>query len=193
MNTNETAKIVTYIEENLRASPSAGLRFVDSRHFRSRLLSKQNHVVFGRRGAGKTSLVSSARGFDGHVDVYLNLEDYKDITFPNIVIHILLRLFASLNDKISSDIRLWRFRPAVRYVRKRLQSVVTDLTVYVHEPDTETQEVTTTSGHRQELNVSANVSRATAGEGVSREHGQQVTRALPRSKTEYLKLELTSY
>jgi hypothetical protein len=92
VNTNETAKIVTYIEENLRASTSAGLSFVDSRHFRSRLLSKQNHVVFGRRGAGKTSLVSSAQGFDGHVDVYLNLEDYKDITFPNIVIYILLRI-----------------------------------------------------------------------------------------------------
>jgi hypothetical protein len=48
--------------------------------------------MFGRRGAGKTSLVSSAQGFDGHVDVYLNLEDYKDITFPNIVIYILLRI-----------------------------------------------------------------------------------------------------
>ncbi len=59
MNPEEVEKLVTYIEENLRASSSAGLPFVDSRHYRSRLLSKQNHIVFGRRGAGKTSLISS--------------------------------------------------------------------------------------------------------------------------------------
>jgi|SRR5262245_57440373 len=109
MDIAEVNKLVTYIEENLRASTSSGLNFVDSRHYRERLLSKQNHVVFGRRGAGKTSLVSCIRNIDHHLDVYLNLEDYKDITFPNIVIYVLLEMFSQLKEKIKQKAVWYKF------------------------------------------------------------------------------------
>jgi hypothetical protein len=134
MNAAETARLVTYIEENLRASPTAGLRFVDSRHLKSRLLSKQNHVVFGRRGAGKTSLVRSRSEDSGQLEVYLNLEDYKDITFPNIVIHILLKLFNELGQRIRSDRPLWWLRRGSYSAVKRLDRTLDDLKTYVHEP-----------------------------------------------------------
>ena len=99
MDQKEIAKLVTCIEENLRASPSSGLPFVDTRHSRMRLLSKQNHVVFGRRGAGKTTLVSTLKESSDHIDIYLNIEDYKDITFPNIVIHILVEMLTPMSHK----------------------------------------------------------------------------------------------
>src|SRR5580704_13972215 len=86
----EVNKLVAYIEENLRASSLAGLTFIDTRNFKGRLTVRQNHVVFGRRGAGKSSLVKSVCGPADHVAVRINLEDFKDISFPNILLHVLM-------------------------------------------------------------------------------------------------------
>lgn len=192
MNPVEVEKIVTYIEENLRASSSAGLRFVDSRHSRSRLTSKQNHVVFGRRGAGKTSLVSSTRESNEHIDVYLNLEDYKDITFPNVVIHVLLQLFKLLDEKIVA-LPLARLRPEVRQIRKRIGIVTSDLESYIYEPDRETQEVNTAQEYEGRAGLSVSTPYA-GGEGeTSKSSSRQVSRSLPREKIDYLRLELTKY
>lgn len=193
MNAEEIEKIVTYIEENIRSSSSAGLTFVDSRHSRSRLLSKQNHVIFGRRGAGKTSLVNSARNSKQQIDVHLNLEDYKDITFPNIVVHILLRLFELLDERVRHDLRLWRFRPRARKVRRQIRKVVAELERYIHEPDSETQNVVTTEGRQGRINVSAKLQNTGGGGSLSRSRNREVSRSLPREKIEYLRLELTRY
>lgn len=193
MNSEEVAKVVTYIEENLRASTSAGLRFVDSRHSRSRLVSRQNHVVFGRRGAGKTSLVNSTRGSDGHIDIYLNLEDYKDITFPNVVIYVLVELFKLLDSRIRSNVRFWRFRPRVRSVRKQIRGVVSGLESYVYEPDSETQQIDTTEEYSRQVNIAAKVPNLDGEGGASKNSSRQVSRSLPREKIEYLRLGLTRY
>jgi len=193
MEVREIAKLVTYIEENLRSSPAAGLPFVDSRHLQSRLLSRQNHVVFGRRGAGKTSLVHSTRKSSGHVHVYLNFEDYKDITFPNIVIHVLLRLLGSLESHVRSDIRWWRLRAHPAATVRRLRRTMAELTAYVHEPDAETQQIETTEGYERELTIGAEsygaMGAAKARHGASR----RLSRSLPRNKTDYLRLQLSSY
>ena len=87
---DKVAQLGKYIEENLRASQSAGLKFVDPRYFGQRLMAKQNHVVFGRRGAGKSTLVSSCQKEPATIAIYLNLETYKDITFPNIIVQVFL-------------------------------------------------------------------------------------------------------
>ena len=106
MGTKQIAILVAYIEENLRASPTSGVPFVDTRHHQERLMLQQNHVVFGRRGAGKTTLAKSTTESKDHLTAYLNLEDYKDITFPNIVIHILVELLALLDEEIGKE-RPW--------------------------------------------------------------------------------------
>jgi len=193
MNAAETARLVTYIEENLRASPTAGLRFVDSRHLKSRLLSKQNHVVFGRRGAGKTSLVRSRSDDSAQVEVYLNLEDYKDITFPNIVIHILLKLFHELRLRIRSDRPLWRLRRGSYLAVKRLGRTLDDLKTYVHEPDIETQAVETSEGSHRELTVGGKGHGVSGAAKSARNSSKKVSRSLPKNKIEYLRLELTVY
>ena len=61
-NTEDLEKLIRFIEENLRASSNAGLKFIDLRNFKGRLQSRQNHVVFGRRGAGKSTLINSLNG-----------------------------------------------------------------------------------------------------------------------------------
>ena len=87
----------------------------------------------------------------GQLEVYLNLEDYKDITFPNIVIHILLKLFHELGQRIRSDRPLWWLRRGSYSAVKRLDRTLDDLKTYVHEPDIETQAVETSEGSQREL------------------------------------------
>jgi len=103
MNQAEIAKLVTCIEENLRASPTSGLPFVDSRHSRTRLLSKQNHVVFGRRGAGKTTLVSSLQESGSHIEIYLNvpLGEWEKIPRLQATTLVGLRYYEKLSQNLS--------------------------------------------------------------------------------------------
>lgn len=138
-------------------------------------------------------MVNSARNSKQQIDVHLNLEDYKDITFPNIVVHVLLRLFELLDQRIYRDLRLQRFRPKVRKIRKEIRKVVTELEWYVHEPDSETQNVVTTEGQQGGINVSAKFKDTGGGGSLSRSRNSEVSRTLPREKIEYLRLELTRY
>lgn len=193
MNTAEISKLVTFIEENLRASPTVGLPFVDTRHYRTRLISKQNHVVFGRRGAGKTSLVRPVGITPGHINLYLNLEDYKDITFPNILIHILFQLFSLLRDRIRASVSLWWCLPSALKARRELYRLIEVLQHYVHEPDSETQDITTTEAYQQEIKAGLKSPVGKAEAVVGSDQSRQVIRKLPKSKIEYLRLELTNY
>ena len=193
MNQSEITKLVTCIEENLRASPSSGLPFVDSRHSRSRLLSKQNHVVFGRRGAGKTTLVTSMKESTDHIDIYLNLEDYKDITFPNIVIQILVEMFTMLHQKVKSEIPWYKSSLNSMKCRRKIKSVCSTLQAYLHEPDQEMQEVDTEESLHKELAASAKTNGASSGAKLKRQKSMHVKRHLPKNKIDYLKIELTKY
>ena len=193
MNNPELAKLITFIEENLRASPSAGLAFVDSRGLRERLSSKQNHVVFGRRGAGKTSLVESAKGQKDVIDIYLNLEDYKDITFPNIVIQILVNLFAELENTIYRRKWFCLFWPPVFTALKDLRRMRRALLPYLHDPDEETQAVKSSEGYSHQMGSRIAAAGSEGGLKASRERSVEVNRTLPKNKVEYLRLELTNY
>ena len=55
----EITKLINYIEENLRTTTKTKTTFIDPQGFLDRLKTKQNHVVFGRRGAGKSLLTTS--------------------------------------------------------------------------------------------------------------------------------------
>ena len=60
--------------------------------------ARQNHTVFARRGCGKTLLLHHSSGIlDSSIKtVYLNCEDFKQHSFPNVLIEILDSLFAEL-------------------------------------------------------------------------------------------------
>jgi len=193
MKAEQIAKLVTYIEENLRASPAAGLPFVDSRHFKTRLVSKQNHVVFGRRGAGKTSLVKSTADDKNHLDLYLNLEDYKDITFPNVLIHILVQLFSRLEERIKCELRLWWLRPRCFAAVRSLHNHVKILREYLHQPDSETQEVESTEGYTQEIKAEGKAHGVGGGAKAGRNKSTKISRSLPKDKLAFLRLELPAY
>ena len=65
--------------------------------------AKQNHAIFARRGCGKTLLLHhSARELrPGLKAIYLNCEDFKRHSFPNVLIKILASLFRKLDQNLS--------------------------------------------------------------------------------------------
>lgn len=193
MNTEEITKLVTFIEENLRASPLAGLSFVDHRHHRTRLLSGQNHVVFGRRGAGKTTLVNATTEDENQLNIYLNLEDFKDITFPNIVIHILIELFSKLKDKIKISWPWYKLNYSAWKLNKTIGSTCELLEKYLYEPDVETQAISESEAYQEELSLGLNSYGTSGGAKTKKDKAREIKRNLPKSKIDYLKLNLVKY
>ena len=116
MNLQEVNKLVSFIEENTRADKVSGIDFIDPRNFKSKVQSRQNGVVFGRRGAGKSTLLKTLENSDNIFSIYVNLEDYKDITFPNIIIKVLVRFFKVSIENLKNESTVWKIQD---YLRKR--------------------------------------------------------------------------
>lgn len=193
MQQDEIRKLTNYIEENIRSSKSSGLRFVDTRNFLSRLSLKQNHVVYGRRGSGKTSLVKAPIGSGNHVDVYIDVEDFKDITFPNVVIRILLQMFSVIDTKISVSYPFFKFSLKAWRVRKKIRSIKKELEIYLHEPDQETQDVSTKESFAQGLSAQLKERAVSAGAESKKSKSKEVKRTITTNKINFLRLELPNY
>ena len=88
------------ITENLRVQlgGSESIPYVDIANILCDMTARQNHAIFGRRGCGKTLLIHfSKKKLDDSVKcIYLNCEDFKKHSFPNVLIQILDALFAEL-------------------------------------------------------------------------------------------------
>ena len=101
----QLAKLRTVINENLRVQQSGAkpIPYIDVSGAMSDICARQNHAVFARRGCGKTLLLhhSASNLPDGVKAVYLNCEDFKHHSFPNVLIEILDALFAGLASHLS--------------------------------------------------------------------------------------------
>lgn len=194
MDQSEITKLVTYIEENLRTSPVAGLQFVDSRKFRTRLISKQNHVIFGRRGAGKTTLAKSIGRSENSIEIYLNLKDFKDITFPSIIIQILVEMFGQLRDKLNEEYRfkIWLNRKAFS-TRKEIIETMKVLNTYLYQPDIETQKINTQEQSKTSFSAGVGNKVANVRGSIDEGYTEQISREVSIDKLEFLRLEFTKY
>lgn len=97
--TQDLNKVLKYIEENIRVTEQTTIEYLDPKGHIDRLESKQNQIIFGRRGSGKSLLLKSlkARGTD-KVIISINLDDYKDISFPDSIIQVLRVVIRQLKD-----------------------------------------------------------------------------------------------
>lgn len=88
------------ITENLRVQRGGAeaIPYIDVANVLTDIGARQNHVIFGRRGCGKSLLLHhSARELRDDIQcVYLNCEDFKKHSFPNVLIQILDALFTEL-------------------------------------------------------------------------------------------------
>ena len=88
------------IQENNRIQKGSSIEidYVDVTHALADAMTRQNHVVFGRRGCGKSLLLEKVRkGVGPNIRaIYINCEDYKHHTFPSVLVEILDAVFAEM-------------------------------------------------------------------------------------------------
>jgi len=135
MDKKELNKLTTYLEENTRADKVSGIEFIDPRNFKEKVRGKQNYVVFGRRGAGKSTLLKTLNKYENSLTIYVNLEDYKDITFPNIIIKVLVAFYKEIAFKLNEKKSLFNNYFTTRKIVKEINNLIKELNLKLVEPD----------------------------------------------------------
>lgn len=121
-------KLRTLITESIRIQrdTSARVDYIDSGHVLSDVSAKQNHVIYGRRGCGKTLLLHASREkLPGKIKcVYLNCEDFKQHSFPNVLIEILSAIFRELEQYLAGWFgRKKKQKEIIAAIRKTVESL----------------------------------------------------------------------
>ena len=121
------ASLRKLITEGLRVQlDNEAITYINVGHAMEDVSARQNHVVFARRGCGKTLLLHhSAKELPEEVKaIYLNCEDFKQHTFPNVLIEILSTLFVEIDSHLQGWFgRKARTKEIVKGIRARLASM----------------------------------------------------------------------
>jgi len=116
------------ITESLRIQRDSreAVPYIDAANVLGDICSRQNHTIFARRGCGKTLLLHhSTLRLNDQSDtirtVYLNCEDFKRHSFPNVLIEIVDALFHELETHLTGWFgRKRRSRALIKEIRTNL-------------------------------------------------------------------------
>jgi len=98
LDTIEVAKLERRIEEATRSTEEGVRRFVEpASGTLDRAVSRQHHLVFGRRGSGKSSLLRKAAAdltVDRRPMAFVDLESFKGHAYPDVLLSVLIKTFS---------------------------------------------------------------------------------------------------
>lgn len=198
MKIEDLRKVIT---ENLRIQRDTDpIDYIDVANALNDTCSRQNHTIFARRGCGKTLLLHhSRRKLPSELKcIYLNCEDFKKHTFPNVLIEILVALFSEMEKNLPG----WFGRK--KKSRDILKGIVNRLKEIQKLADIQEEEIKRTLTQENKvsadaaLTLRANVAEAKIGAGlagreqegietsfkVRREKLQELDRWLPDLKSQ---------
>lgn len=148
------------ITESLRIQRDSAepVPYIDAGNILGVVSARQNHAIFARRGCGKTLLLHhSSRALDDSIrTVYLNCEDFKRHSFPNVLVEILDALFGELEKHRTG----WFGRK--KRSRELIKNIRDDLSKLRVRADTLEQSVRNTNSSEQTSSVEGS---ATVGKG----------------------------
>lgn len=88
-------KLLVLCEEVTRATPEGAKRFIEpAKGVLSRAKSNQHHIVFGRRGSGKSSLLRKTAAdltIDRRPIAFVDMETFKGHSYPDVLISVLIK------------------------------------------------------------------------------------------------------
>jgi hypothetical protein len=97
LDTSEVGNLVTLVEEAARSTAEGVKRFVEpAQGTLRRATNKRHHMIFGRRGSGKSSLLRKAAAdltVDRRPIAYVDLEAFKAHSYPDVLLSILISTF----------------------------------------------------------------------------------------------------
>gem|GEM_PF-2181757 len=95
------------IDRSFRTGAPAEIKYADYRDNLARVLSSANHLIRGRQGTGRTTMLKKAHLENlhrGNVSFFIDAEVYKNLSYPESLIRILQELFSSLGDIIRDNL-----------------------------------------------------------------------------------------
>jgi hypothetical protein len=88
-------RLLVLCEEVTRATPEGARRFIEpAPGVLSRAKSNQHHIVFGRRGSGKSSLLRKSASdltIDRRPIAFVDMETFKGHSYPDVLISVLIK------------------------------------------------------------------------------------------------------
>lgn len=102
LGTAEIEKLEVLLEEATRSSKDGVRRFVEpASGTLTRATARTHHLVFGRRGSGKSSLLLKAAQdltIDRRPIAFVDLESFKGHEYPDVLISVLIETFSRFAD-----------------------------------------------------------------------------------------------
>lgn len=224
LDSTEVSRVAIAVEEASRAANVSNPRFVEpAAGTLDRAKARRHHLVFGRRGAGKTSLLSKAAAdltVDRRPIAFVNLETFKGHSYPDVLLSVLIESlnrfrtwFETAATNPASKTSFWRKlfgtapqRPPLE--RKEVAVLISEigqqvrvLTEQLHAPDT--SKVTElraeakegTSSH--EVHAKAGAAAGSLGAQVSASDKSSVrsemTQESRRSKIDFLQRNIIEF
>lgn len=174
LSTQSVEKLEISIEEATRSSEEGVKRFIEPAHSTlARALAKRPHIIFGRRGSGKTSLLRKAVAdltVDRRPIAFVDLESFKGHSYPDVLISILIQTFerfsqwldtAAVNpaNKTSFWMRLFGAKPTrppfdrskAAVLSQRLSQETNDLKRVLHEEENVETETKSSASEDQDF------------------------------------------
>jgi hypothetical protein len=158
LNSSEVDRLVILVEEATRATKDAPRRFIEpARGTLDRAKSRRHHIVFGRRGSGKTSLLRKAAAdltAQRIPTAFIDLEAFKGHAFPDVLLSVLIEALGSFDSWLSTaglnagtKVGFWKrltgqkpSRPPldkvrIGEVRQSIKHEIEQLTILLHSED----------------------------------------------------------
>lgn len=94
LDTNEMKRLVTLVEEATRSTQKGVKHFEEpAPGTLERAINRRHHIIFGRRGSGKSSLLRKAAAdltVARRPIAYVDLELFKGHSYPDVLLSILI-------------------------------------------------------------------------------------------------------
>lgn len=95
LNLDAVDALLVLCEEVTRATPEGARRFIEpAPGVLSRAKSSQHHIIFGRRGSGKSSLLRKTAAdltIDRRPIAFVDMETFKGHSYPDVLISVLIK------------------------------------------------------------------------------------------------------
>ncbi|KAA3624433.1 MAG: hypothetical protein DWP94_03725 [Flavobacterium sp.] len=189
-------KVLRYIEENIRVTEQTTIEYLDPKGHIDRLESKQNQIIYGRRGSGKSLLLKSlkTRAKD-NIIISVNLDDYKDISFPDSIIQVLRIVIKQLKTNLDNNYSWWQVKRGyqTRKISRSLDKYLIQLDNRLRSPDQYEESMRSKTGSKILGEASAGFGETNTKVGAEVSEELESSKTLKIDKLNILRNELTDF
>ena len=219
----EVDSLSTLIEEATRSSEQGVKRFVEpTQGALRRAVSKRHHIVFGRRGSGKSSLLRKASAdltLTRTPIAFVDLESFKGHSYPDVLLSILIVTFQRFKEWLdtaaihpSTKASFWNLfgarpkKPAFNrkesnQLSLELEKKIKELNDHLHSPDTSEIKKIVKKDQENSQNKAFSVNMGDAKIGVSVDVGDakkaaesaEIIQAYHHEKIAFLQRNIIEY